>query len=261
MARYPKAKYRPVVGLEKDPPIIPIGVILHTRVGRGDSLFGYFNGPSGGVESHMYLTYDGKWEQYRDTTREADANLKGNSFVINGKRYGFLSVETEGFANENWTATQLAEIKDFIAWASKEHGFPLRVCPAWNKAGIGYHTLFGAPGPWTPVAKSCPGPKRIKQFNTVIVPWLKNPVTEDELPSLDEIAHAVWAYEYKDRQALSYLVTADGNARTAAGKNIDLNKLAAGIASRLPSGGAPGDQAACLAALKEFFSTAGGDGK
>ena len=238
-------------------------MILHTRAGTGSSLFNYFNGPSGGVESHMYLTFDGKWEQYRDTSREADANLKGNSFVINGKRYGFLSVETEGNADDDWTPTQLAEIKEFIAWASKIHGFPLRVCPAWDKAGVGYHTMWGAPGPWTPVAKSCPGPKRIKQFNSVIVPWLKNP-TEDELPfSLDDIAHAVWAYDQKGikRQAWSYLQTADANARTAAGKNLDLDKLAAGIASRLPSGGAPGDQAAVLSALREFFSTAGGDGK
>ena len=277
MALYPKAKYRPVTGLEKDPPIIPIGVILHTRAGTGPSLFDYFNGPSGGVESHMYLTFDGKWEQYRDTEREADANLHGNSFVIDGKRYGFISVETEGGAGDDWTPTQLAELKAFIAWASKEHGFPLRVCPAWNKAGVGYHTMWGAPGPWTPVAKDCPGKKRIAQFNTVIVPWMKNPTTEgSRLSTLDAddkkfltdlitkalggVPHDVWAYKYKDRQALSYLVTGDANARSAASL-ADVDTLAQKIAAMMPAGGAPAEKAAVLAALDEFFAPLAGGGK
>lgn len=181
IARYPKARYREVSGLSKDPPIIPIGVILHVRAGEGSSLFDYFNGPSKGIESHFYLTYDGKWEQYRDTGREADANYKGNSFVINGKRYGFLSIETEGLASGKWTAIQLSELKQFLLWANKTHGIPLRVCPAWNKAGIGYHVMFGAPGPWTPHAKICPGTERVKQFNSLIVPWMKNP-TQGEKP-------------------------------------------------------------------------------
>ena len=196
MALYPKAKYRPVVGLVNDPPIIPIGVILHTRVGTGPSLFDYFNGPSGGIESHFYLTFDGHWEQYRDTEREADANLHANSFIgSDGKRYGFLSIETEGFATDEWSPTQLAEIEAFLLWAHTTHGIPLRVCPAWNQAGIGYHTMWGAPGPWTPVAKDCPGAKRINQFNTVLVPWLKNPTVAeaDDLPYTEDQIRALAA--------------------------------------------------------------------
>lgn len=41
-------------------------------------------------------------------------------------------------------------------------------------------------------------------------------VQEDDMPTTDEIAHDVLAYEYKGRQVLSYIVTADTNARNAA---------------------------------------------
>lgn len=179
MALYPKARYRPVVGLSNDPPIIPIGVILHVRAGTGPSLYPYFNGPSGGIESHMYLTFDGHWEQYRDTTREADAQGDGNSFIINGKRYGFISVETEGGPNGTWTPTQLREIDEFIRWAAKTHGFPLRKAPAWNRSGVGYHSLFDQ---WNKNAHTCPGPERIKQFNTIVLP-LEN----DDMPNAEDL--------------------------------------------------------------------------
>lgn len=206
MALYPKARYRPVSGLANDPPIIPIGVILHVRAGTGDSLFGYFNGPSGGVESHTYLTFDGHWEQYRDTTREADAQGDGNSFIIDGKRYGFISVETEGGPNGTWTPTQLDELVEFIRWAAAEHHFPLRKTPAWNRAGVGYHSLFDQ---WNHNAHTCPGPERIKQFNAVILPRME----DDDMPTAREL----WGYDQNGakRQAWSYLQTADANARSA----------------------------------------------
>jgi hypothetical protein len=53
----------------------------------------------------------------------------------------------------------------------------LREVKVWNGAGVGYHTLFGAPGAWTPVAKSCPGPKRKVQFHDWLVPWMKDQPT------------------------------------------------------------------------------------
>lgn len=57
------------------------------------------------------------------------------------------------------------------------------------------------------MAKSCPGPNRIKQFNQVLVPWFKNPTTEDDMQEADwvrfenllderieaKVAEAVWA--------------------------------------------------------------------
>lgn len=246
MALYPKARYRPVSGLSLDPPIIPIGVILHVRAGTGDSLFGYFNGPSGGVESHMYLTFDGHWEQYRDTTREADAQGAGNSFVINGKRYGFISVETEGGPNGTWTETQLEEIKEFLTWASREHDIPLVVTPAWNKPGVGYHSLFD---PWNRNHHTCPGPARIKQFNTVLVPWMEDDLEYKDWSqaSKDALAHDVWAYNQqgKRRQAWAYLQDAATNR---------VSEIAAAVRAQLPTTGAP-TQADLEAALRTVFGS------
>lgn len=182
MAWYPNAIRKEIPPGSNDPRIVPIGVILHVRAGEGDSLYNYFNGPSGGIESHGYIRYDGTSEQYRDTAYEADANHNGNSFVRGGVRYGFISIETEGFGHGKWTPEQIAEIKSWITWAVDEHEhIKLRVCPAWDQAGIGYHVQFGAPGPWTPVAKECPGPERIDQFNNDIVPWIESGGQEDEL--------------------------------------------------------------------------------
>jgi len=174
MAVYPGARYRPIAPGTNDPPIIVIGAILHVDAGNSKSLFGYFNGPSGGIESHFHVPKDQQVEQYRDTGYEADANLKANSFIKDGKRYGYISIETQGFGAGEWTPRQLDEIKKLLLWLSKTHGFPLVRCPAHMSPGVGYHVMFGAPGPWTPVAKDCPGRERVKQFNNILVPWMKS---------------------------------------------------------------------------------------
>ena len=190
MAIFPKAKYRPVSGLEKDPPIKAIGVILHVTGDTAGSPYNYFNGPSGGIESHFFISTEGEVEQYRDTDREADANYHGNSFIRNGDRLGFLSIETEGEAPGFWNNLQLTRIKELLLWLNKAEGIPLVECPAWDKPGIGYHIMWGSPGEWTPKAKSCPGPNRIKQFKEVIVPWLKSNPTgnEDDVELTDKFA-------------------------------------------------------------------------
>jgi hypothetical protein len=191
MAWYPGAVKKEIRPGVNDPLIIPLGIILHTDAGNSSSLFNYFNGPSGGIESHFHIPKSKPVEQYRDTGYEADANLKANSFYIGGMRYGFISIETQGLAGDPWTDYQLAEIKKLILWARSVHQrIELRVCPGPFSAGIGYHTLFGSPSPWTPVAKSCPGPVRIKQFNNVIVPWLKTAADPKPVPTEDDMSDA-----------------------------------------------------------------------
>jgi hypothetical protein len=171
---YPRAIKKEIRPGSNDPPIKVIGAVLHVAVSNADSLFSYFNGPSGGIESHYYIRFDGKVEQYRDTGREADANYKANSFVERGVRKGYVSIETAGMEHGGWTAAQLASIKALLTWLAAEHDFPLQRVKAHTEPGVGYHTMFGAPGPWTPaVGKTCPGPGRVKQFERVIEPWLR----------------------------------------------------------------------------------------
>jgi hypothetical protein len=149
------------------------------------SLFGYFNGNSGGIESHLHIPITNKYdiEQYRSCHVEADANYRGNSWVENGRTKGFLSVETQGLADGEWSDYQIDEIVAFIRWASERYGFPLRLAPGYHSSGIGYHVMFGAGeglNAWSNArGKVCPGPKRIKQFLDIIMPRLTNPQEDD----------------------------------------------------------------------------------
>ena len=172
MSWYPKAVRKEIRPGSNDPPIRVVGAILHVAVSNADSLYSYFNGPSGGIESNFYVRRDGAVEQYRDTGREADANLKANSFTRDGVRCGFVSIETAGLESGEWNAAQLASIEALLVWLSREHGFPLRRCPGPFESGVGYHVMWGAPGPWTPVSKSCPGPDRVRQFRALLEPWM-----------------------------------------------------------------------------------------
>lgn len=169
----PGAIAKPITPGANDPGIKPVGVVLHTAVSKSSSLFDFFRTKSGGIESHFYVRSDGTIEQYRSIFVEADAQLDGNSFELDGHLCGFVSVETEGLAGDPWTDKQLATIKKIILWVRSQSAFPWQVCPAWNRPGIGYHTMWGSPSHWTPVAKSCPGPVRVQQFRTALVPWIK----------------------------------------------------------------------------------------
>lgn len=202
MAIYPAAKFRNIPPGVNDPAIIAMGAVLHVDAANSGSLYSYFNGPSGGIESHFFVRKDGVVEQYRDTKYEADANLHANSFIKNGKRYGYISIETQGFAKGEWNDVQVAEIKKLLLWLSHTHNFPLKKCATPTDPGVGYHVMFGSPGPWTPVAKDCPGPDRVKQYNNILVPWFKTatippvkpvPSTKDiiDMATQAEVAQAV----------------------------------------------------------------------
>lgn len=153
-----------------DPRITPVGVIAHVAVYEGDSLYHIFKN-RGGIESHFYVRYDGKIEQYRSIWWEADAQTEGNSFIYDGRRSGFISVETEGKGTGKWTPSQIASIKRIMEYVNSQSPFAKRVCPGWNQPGIGYHSMFDQ---WNPLHKSCPGAERKVQFNEVIAPWWRN---------------------------------------------------------------------------------------
>jgi len=164
-----------------DPRIKPRVAILHVAVSVADSLYEFFRDRSGGVESHFYVALDGTVEQYRDTGWQADANFLANDFAV--------SIETAGMGVGKWNDAQLAAIKRLLLWLNVADGIPLQKCPTWDGSGVGYHVQFGSPGKWTPVAKSCPGPDRIEQFLTVLVPWMRDGAkpTEAEVQLSDRI--------------------------------------------------------------------------
>lgn len=154
-----------------DPAIIPAGVLEHIAVSNSPDIRPIFT-DGRGIESHFYVEFDGTIRQYRSVFFEADAQFAGNSFFKGSERYGFVSVENEGgVPNGGGTLTpaQLASFKRIVLWVKSQADFPLRVCPAWNAAGVGYHSLFPE---WNADHHTCPGPDRIEQFHKVIVPWL-----------------------------------------------------------------------------------------
>ncbi len=193
-----------------DPRITPRIMILHVDAGNAESLFEYFRDRSGGVESHFFVRKDGVLEQYRDTDWQADANNLANDFAI--------SVETQGFGDGEWTEEQLDTLKRLSRWVHEVHSIPFQVTPTWNGRGFGYHVQFGAPGPWTPVAKSCPGKLRVNQFNNIIAPWLNAGGQQPQQPTLN-ISQALQAKDAKERkEALRKIVKFGSDEASAAAK-------------------------------------------
>lgn len=201
MALCPFATKQLIPPGSSDPRINPRVAVLHVDAGNADSLYDYFAHRSGGIESHFHIKRDGEIEQYRDTNYQADANNLANDFAV--------SIETQGYGAGEWTPQQLASIKRLLVWLNQVHpAIRLAKCDRWDGSGVGYHVQFGAPGPWTPVAKSCPGPDRVRQYHDVIVPWLSAGASlteEDDMPTpeetraivRDEIAKAIPAIAEK----------------------------------------------------------------
>lgn len=165
MAICPFAVQRLLPESATQPRIKPRVFIMHSAAGRG-SLYNFFLNSSN-LESHFWVGNDGTIEQYVDTEVRADANLKANSFAI--------SVETESSpaATEPWTEAQAISLVRLGDWAATTHDIPRVQTPTWDGAGFGWHVMFGAPGPWTPVSKSCPGHARVEQAKNVIIPSIR----------------------------------------------------------------------------------------
>lgn len=196
MARYPEATWRPLPENSTAKVIKPRLLILHTAVDSkaASSLYPYFERGTD-LESTFWLPWDGRFEQYMDTERQADANYKANPIA--------MSVETEddGDPSIPWSDKQVNAIVELCRWAHQTHGIPLEKAKTWDGSGLGYHSQF--PDKWTPYkGKTCPGPVRIKQFNEVILPALAGeplkppPPTpippEDDVITLYTAHNAIW---------------------------------------------------------------------
>lgn len=185
--------------------ITPRAIILHTAVSNVLSLFDFFQNNSN-LESHFYVREDGVIEQYMDTEIMADANKNANEFAV--------SIETwDGGTIRPWTALQVTALIRLCDWLCDKHGIPRVQIPTANGAGIGWHVMFGAPGPWTPVAKSCPGGPRIQQTQQIIIPQVRKAGE----PMADTTPAEFWGYEnnnspeVRGRDAYQLLVEAARN--------------------------------------------------
>ena len=176
----PFAEHKIIPPGANDPAITPRVAILHVDAGNAESLHTYFRDRSGGIESHFHVRRDGVIEQYRDIYHQADANHNANDFAV--------SIETQGYGEGEWTPAQIDSIKQLLTWLHRVADIPLRKVQRWDGSGVGYHVQFGAPGAWTPVAKSCPGRDRIRQFNNVLVPWMASAEGDEMAEYGEELA-------------------------------------------------------------------------
>jgi hypothetical protein len=162
---------RPLPEGESQPRITPRVVIVHSMIG---SLYGTeawyaatevrshfgIGGPTDGAD------LDGVIFQWMDTNQRAVDNLDANDFAI--------SIETSDGGDESrpWSSKQLDALVRLIGTLCDRHDIPTRMCDRWDGSGLGWHVMFGAPGPWTPVAKTCPGAGRIAQLQNDVFPKL-----------------------------------------------------------------------------------------
>lgn len=163
MPRYSAATWKPLPEADREPLITATQVICHSAVSDAASLWPYFARDDVVLESHFYVNEQGGVEEYIDTDRQADANLTANVRAI--------SIETwDGRDPDHtpWNPAQLDALTELIAWCCRTHDIPALKCAGPSGPGIGWHTMWGAPSPWTPVQKTCPGAPRIAQMPDLI---------------------------------------------------------------------------------------------
>jgi hypothetical protein len=196
------------------PHITPVLILDHTIVGSALGAYYMFRDVSS-LESHFIIrgrqsgSQDGHIWQLMDTGREAHANYHANNKAV--------SIETEdnGAAPiEPWSRAQL----ESLTWL---HNKLQRVHPSIKRLeardcdgpGLGYHAKLGAPSCWTPSAgKTCPGPARISQWRSILLPaFLSGQVDEGGLSVADvnDILDALAAVQADVNELKRELLTKD----------------------------------------------------
>ena len=78
-------------------------------------------------------------------------------YLVNGLRWTFYGqADVSIGVSLGLTLAFLATCIAIAEWACQEHPIERRRIPAEDESGIGWHVMFGAPGPWTPVADALP---------------------------------------------------------------------------------------------------------
>lgn len=231
MKRSPHAEWDPL-GVQTQPAMRAHNIIcVHTMVGYLTSTRTMFkqNGYSG-TESHYGVggiwggdkdkDWDGKAFQWQSRAYTADANLKGNPYII--------SIETADNAPAKasdilaWTPKQVEKIAQIIAWECSLSAHS--ECPTdwtcrkgveWNgirvaippvlvadskpgRRGIGYHRqgidpwrVSGGDSWSTARGKECPGDRRIAQLKTQVIPMVQQILKGEDMATAAE----VWNYD------------------------------------------------------------------
>ena len=201
MAWYPGAtKMELQPESNQQPAIRPTQFIVHSIIAPWTARRTYeFWRDSTNLESHFAVDYEGTIGQFIGTETRADANAGANR---RADGTGAVSAETASNlqGSDPWNAKQIEDLIAIGVWLHQHHGVPLRICRTHDDPGFGYHSLFPQ---WSTSGTACPGKARIKQFREVVFPGIVAraagqtlPPEEDDMPTAQEIADAVWAKQF-----------------------------------------------------------------
>jgi hypothetical protein len=234
---YPQYKKQDSVSIK------PTQIILHSLANSYNWAggVGWLLDPKNALESHYAIRKDGYTVQLVPDTLRAEANYRANR---RPDGTGAISVETDSdkFGVALWSDEQVDAIVDLLTDLCRKHGIPARLCRSASDPGIGWHIMWGSPGEWTPVAKACPGPGRIVQMRTQILPRVQANLTGTKGPTKVEskpVPVPVPVPEeddfmamFKDRDELREFILAvvvEGNTKTNRSEGIsgagDLTRL------------------------------------
>lgn len=145
-----------LVGGHDGPMSAHLGVVLHVNESNGN-LDNWVANQSHDMSCHFEVYKDGTATQYVDTAFASWCQMAGNGT--------YLSIETEGYHTEAFTAAQVDRIANLLAQAHMVHGVPLVITDTPGKPGLGWHGMGGNAWGGHP---DCPGPKRRAQRKDIL---------------------------------------------------------------------------------------------
>lgn len=145
--------------------IVPTQYIVHSIAAPWtvERIYEYWR-DSTNLESHFGLAYDGDLGQFIGTQTRADANYSANNHAI--------SIETASNLEHTdpWTTEQLYKLIDVGVWLNRTHGIPAVEPDAWDKPGMGFHSMFPE---WSGGGTECPGDARRAQWRDTVLPEIQ----------------------------------------------------------------------------------------
>ncbi|WP_282204556.1 N-acetylmuramoyl-L-alanine amidase [Kitasatospora fiedleri] len=170
------------------------GLVLHIQDGTEAGSEAWFKNPDSQASAHFLNPKSGGLRQLVDTADRAWTQGAGNAY--------WISVENEGRGGDALTSSQVENCAQLLAWLHRTYGVPLQLADDPNGRGLGWHGMGGAA--WGG-HYDCPGKAVLAQRGQILArtqqiinPTPTTPVQEDDMPSAQEVAEAVWSFRLPD---------------------------------------------------------------
>ncbi len=152
---FPPADHRPVTNHSAGVVRPPRGLVPHVQRGSG-SPYERYHDPASRASTHLWLSRDGRFEQYVSFDRMAWAQGGGDPH--------WISCMCEGEDDEEYTEVQIESLGELFRWGAATFGWALRVTDDVDGSGLGTHEMGAAA--WG--GSCCPGRIRADQRHAVV---------------------------------------------------------------------------------------------